>query len=111
MFSTTLLLSCYYKTGVGCLNLLSNRSAEILEDLNIPENFKLLSLDDSYIIGQNYNPEYTSEQLDIYNLHAENYCQDNELKYVCITDITRQDLTNPELVTNDNLHPCGMAYS
>ena len=42
--STTVLLSCYNKTSIGYSNSGSNASAEILEDLNIPENFKLLAL-------------------------------------------------------------------
>ena len=221
--STTVLLSCHNKTSIGYSNSGSDESAEILEDLNIPENFKLLALGDSYTIGQNvctccrfpeqlkdslvvnfdaqdsfsleiiaqtgwtttnlisaieasnppsdhdlvtlligvnnqyqgkpfalyetefitlvntaialadndpsnlivvsipdyaytpfgqnFNPEYISEQLDVYNLYAENYCQDNGLSYVYITDITRQGLANPELVANDNLHPSGLAYS
>ena len=223
LVSTTLLLSCYNKTSVGYSNVQSSASAEILETLNIPENFKLLALGDSYTIGenvctscrfpeqlkdslmvnfdaqdsfsleiiaqtgwtttnlisaigasnptsdhdlvtlligvnnqyqgkpfalyetefitlvntaialanndpsnlivvsipdyaytpfgQNFNPEYISEQLDVYNLYAENYCQDNGLSYVYITDITRQGLANPELVANDNLHPSALAYS
>jgi lysophospholipase L1-like esterase len=61
--------------------------------------------------GQNYNPEYISQQLDAYNLYAQNYCLDNGLSYVYITDITRQGMINPELVASDNLHPSGLAYS
>jgi hypothetical protein len=49
--------------------------------------------------------------LDAYNLYAQNYCKDNGLSYVYVTDITRQGMINPELVASDNLHPSGLAYS
>ena len=47
----------------------------------------------------------------LYNTYAENYCADNNLNYVYITDITQQGLSNPELVASDNLHPSTLAYT
>jgi len=35
----------------------------------------------------------------------------NGIRYVNITDITREGLTNPELVASDGLHPSELAYS
>jgi lysophospholipase L1-like esterase len=61
--------------------------------------------------GQNYNPSYISEQLLQYNNYAETYCNENNLNYVYITDITQQGLTNTELVATDNLHPSELAYT
>lgn len=61
--------------------------------------------------GQNYNPSYISEQLLQYNDYAETYCNENNLSYVYITDITQQGLTNTELVATDNLHPSELAYT
>ncbi|MBT4916199.1 MAG: SGNH/GDSL hydrolase family protein [Formosa sp.] len=61
--------------------------------------------------GQNYNPSYISEQLLQYNDYAETYCNENNLNYVYITDITQQGLTNTELVATDNLHPSELAYT
>ena len=60
--------------------------------------------------GQTYNPEFTSEQIDLYNEFAKNYCLENEISYVFITDITRLGLDQPELVSVDGLHPSEIAY-
>ena len=60
--------------------------------------------------GQTYNPEFTSEQINLYNEYAENYCLENEISYVYITDITRLGLDQPELVSIDGLHPSEIAY-
>jgi len=60
--------------------------------------------------GQTYNPEFTSEQINLYNEFAENYCLENEISYVYITDITRLGLEQPELVYIDGLHPSEIAY-
>lgn len=61
--------------------------------------------------GQNYNPNYISEQLMLYNTFAQTYCDDNGLNYIYITDITQEGLNNPELVASDNLHPSTLAYT
>lgn len=52
-----------------------------------------------------------SQEIDNYNTFAENYCNQNNITYVYITDITREGLTNPSLVAQDNLHPSELAYS
>ena len=61
--------------------------------------------------GQNSNPTYISEQLVFYNLYAQTYCENNNLNYVYITDITQEGLTNPELIASNNLHPSTLAYT
>ena len=61
--------------------------------------------------GQNSNPTYISEQLELYNSYAQTYCENNNLNYVYITDITQEGLTNTELVASDNLHPSTLAYT
>ena len=61
--------------------------------------------------GQNSNPETISEELELYNNFAQNYCETNGLSYVYITDITQQGLENPALVASDNLHPSTLAYT
>lgn len=52
-----------------------------------------------------------STQIDTYNTFAENYCIQNNITFVNITDITRQGLVQPNLVASDGLHPSEIAYS
>jgi lysophospholipase L1-like esterase len=62
--------------------------------------------------GQNSgNPATTSTEIDMYNSFAENYCNQQNITFVNITDITRQGLDNPSLVASDGLHPSTLAYS
>ena len=57
------------------------------------------------------NPQNISSQIDMYNLFAENYCVQNNITFVNITDITREGLENPSLVAGDGLHPSKIAYT
>lgn len=52
-----------------------------------------------------------STQIDTYNAFAENYCNENNITFINITDITRQGLSQPDLVANDGLHPSEIAYT
>jgi lysophospholipase L1-like esterase len=52
-----------------------------------------------------------SSQIDGYNAFAENYCIQNNIQFVNITDITKMGLQQPNLVANDGLHPSELAYS
>lgn len=52
-----------------------------------------------------------SNEIDAYNAFAENYCAQNSIAYVYITDITREGIENPDLVASDGLHPSEFAYS
>ena len=62
--------------------------------------------------GQNYgNPIETSSEIDMYNTFAENYCNQQNISFVNITDITRQGLDDPSLIASDGLHPSELAYS
>ncbi|MBE8725133.1 SGNH/GDSL hydrolase family protein [Flavobacterium hungaricum] len=51
-----------------------------------------------------------STEIDQYNSFAEKYCNNNNIVFVNITDITRQGLSNPNLVASDGLHPSQLAY-
>lgn len=52
-----------------------------------------------------------SLELEQYNTFAKNYCIQNNIEFVNITDITQQGLVNPELVASDGLHPSELAYA
>ena len=52
-----------------------------------------------------------STEIDAYNAFAKKYCMDNTIEFINITDITRQGLTNTNLVAQDGLHPSELAYS
>ena len=52
-----------------------------------------------------------SSDLEKYNTFAKNYCMDNSIEFINITDITQQGLENPNLVATDGLHPSELAYS
>ena len=56
------------------------------------------------------NPSNTSQEIDIYNNFAENFCLENNINFINITDITRLGLINSNLVASDNLHPSELAY-
>lgn len=62
--------------------------------------------------GQNSsNPETISSELNQYNAFAQNYCEERDITFVNITDITRLGLEQPGLVASDGLHPSELAYS
>ena len=46
-----------------------------------------------------------------YNTFAKNYCEQNNITFINITDITQLGLQEPNLVANDGLHPSKIAYS
>ena len=51
-----------------------------------------------------------SNKLLEYNTFAKNYCQNNNIRFVNITDITQKGLLEPNLVASDGLHPSQIAY-
>ncbi|RKS12960.1 SGNH/GDSL hydrolase family protein [Flavobacterium sp. 120] len=57
------------------------------------------------------NQTTISTAIDQYNTFAKKYCDDNTILFINITDITRQGLTNKNLVAQDGLHPSELAYS
>ena len=62
--------------------------------------------------GQNWasDPQTISDDLDLYNGFAQNYCLNNDIAFVNITDISRQGLENVSLVASDDLHPSYLAH-
>lgn len=62
--------------------------------------------------GQNSsNPETISEGIDQYNAFAQNFCEQNNITFINITDITREGLNNNDLIASDGLHPSALAYT
>ena len=57
------------------------------------------------------NPQQISTEIDEYNQFAQDYCSENDISYVYITDITRLGLEQTSLVASDGLHPSGLAYT
>ena len=51
-----------------------------------------------------------SAEITQYNMFAQNYCIENQIEFVYITDITQQGLINPGLVASDGLHPSQIGY-
>jgi lysophospholipase L1-like esterase len=52
-----------------------------------------------------------SYEIDNYNAFAKKYCDENNIVFISITDITRKGLMDTELVAQDGLHPSEKAYS
>lgn len=57
------------------------------------------------------NSEEISAEIDAYNAVIEHQCLDRNIAYFNITPISRQVLSAPELLANDDLHPSGLMYS
>ena len=52
-----------------------------------------------------------SSEIQQYNAFANNYCNENGISFINITDITQQGINDPTLVASDGLHPSTRAYS
>ena len=52
-----------------------------------------------------------SMEIDEYNARMRNFCREQRIQFVDITAITRNGLTDPELVAADGLHPSDTAYA
>ncbi|MFV8371907.1 GDSL-type esterase/lipase family protein [Flavobacterium sp. LB2P74] len=57
------------------------------------------------------NQKIISTAIDQYNAFAKKYYDDNAIVFINTTGITRQGLTNKNLVAQDGLHPSELAYS
>jgi len=56
------------------------------------------------------DPEQISSDIDKYNAYALSVCEDQDIMFVDITDLTRFGLTTANLVAEDGLHPSSYAY-
>ncbi|WP_246473885.1 SGNH/GDSL hydrolase family protein [Arenibacter arenosicollis] len=77
-----------------------------------PKNVVVISIPDYAFtpFAQGRNTDKISKEIDEYNAFAESTALQNGVPFVNITDITRNGLSNPELVASDGLHPSGVAY-
>jgi len=78
-----------------------------------PKNVIVISIPDyAYTpFGENSNnSENISNEIDAYNNYAKEVAERIHVKFIEITDITRQGLNDPELVATDGLHPSAKAY-
>ena len=57
------------------------------------------------------NQAEISAEIDQYNAFAQAYCEGQNIRFVTITDITREGISNPNLVAGDGLHPSELAYT
>ena len=74
------------------------------------ENVIVVSIPDYAFTPSGNGNTTISSQIDSYNAFAQNYCTQNEISFVNITDITRLGLEQPNLVATDGLHPSELAY-
>ena len=62
--------------------------------------------------GQGFsNPSAISQKIDAYNAANQTIAATFGVHYVDVTAISRQGLSNPELVASDGLHPSSIQYS
>ena len=62
--------------------------------------------------GQDLNDsQLVSNEIDLYNDFAKETSESKNVKFLNITDITRQGLSDPTLVASDGLHPSENAYA
>jgi lysophospholipase L1-like esterase len=79
---------------------------------NDPERVRVLSIPDwgvtPYAVDR--NREKIASAIDQYNGAKERICQKHGVRYIYITDLTREASAEPELITSDGLHPSGKDY-
>lgn len=96
-------------------NLFQKEFVELVNDatkyLVKPSQLIVISIPDYAFTPFGNANNNISVDIDKYNSFIENYCNNNLITYIYITDITRQGLQKPELVANDGLHPSTLAYT
>ena len=60
--------------------------------------------------GESSDMNDISEQINLFNNSLRKFASTNDLKYVDVTEISRRGINEPDLITNDNLHPSGSMY-
>ncbi|HTH56786.1 MAG TPA: SGNH/GDSL hydrolase family protein [Cyclobacteriaceae bacterium] len=76
------------------------------------KNVFVVSIPDyGYTPFGNKNMEKISREIDQYNAAAKSSCTENQIRFVDITNISRDALNDPGLVAADGLHPSGKMYT
>ena len=60
--------------------------------------------------GESSDMNDISKQINLFNNSLRKFASTNDLKYVDVTEISRRGINEPDLITNDNLHPSGSMY-
>ena len=114
----------YISLLIGVNNQFNSRPIdEFEEDLNkLMDEMKRIKKNDGSIIiisipdwgytpfGESSDMSDISEQINLFNSSLRKFASTNDLKYVDVTEISRRAINEPDLITNDNLHPSGIMY-
>ena len=60
--------------------------------------------------GENMDRNQISTEINTFNNSLKSFANINGLKYVDVTEISRRAINEPNLITDDNLHPSGVMY-
>ena len=63
-----------------------------------------------YGVSSDKNRNEISNEINAFNNILKNFADNNGLKYVDVTEISRRAINEPNLITTDNLHPSGLMY-
>ena len=114
----------YISLLIGVNNQFNSRPIhEFEEDLNkLMDEMNRIKKDDGSIIiisipDWGYTPyaesvemSDISEKIDLFNSSLMKFAAINDLKYVDVTEISRRAINEPNLITDDNLHPSETMY-
>ena len=114
----------YISLLIGVNNQFNSRPIhEFEEDLNkLMDEMNRIKKDDGSIIiisipDWGYTPfaesvemSDISEKIDLFNSSLMKFAATNDLKYVDVTEISRRAINEPNLITDDNLHPSESMY-
>ena len=114
----------YISLLIGVNNQFNSRPIdEFEEDLNkLMDEMKRIKKNDGSIIiisipdwgytpfGESSDINDISEQINLFNSSLRKFATTNGIKYVDVTEISRRGINEPDLITNDNLHPSGIMY-
>ena len=114
----------YISLLIGVNNQFNSRPIdEFEEDLDkLMDEMKRIKKNDGSIIiisipdwgytpfGESSDMSDISEQINLFNSSLRKFATTNGLKYVDVTEISRRGINEPDLITNDNLHPSGIMY-